>query len=102
MRMSYNEVNILVYFFLIPFSWLCMLDGVLGFHYLKIGFALFSLGFTFRCRDFAGFSDWLFDRSAVFLLSFKRFGIGYVHSSVLICVLLPMFVYMFLSYLLLL
>ena len=102
LRISYNEINILVWYFLIPFSWLCILDGILGFHFLKMGFALFTLGFAFGCRDFACFSDWLFDRSVVFLLSFRRFGMGYVLSSVLICVLVPLGIYLFLLYLLLL
>jgi hypothetical protein len=60
------------------------------------------LGFAFGCRDFAGLSDWLFDRSAVFLLSFRHLGIGYKLSSVLICILLPLLMYFFLFYLLLL
>ena len=90
---TYNEINIIVYYFLIPFSWLLLLDILLGFHYLKIAFAIYCLGFVVACRNFKEYSDWLFDKSVSFLNSFNRLGSNYVASSVWICVAVPVLVY---------
>ena len=40
--LSNNQINILVYYFFIPFTWLIMLDLIFEFHFLKIVFALSS------------------------------------------------------------
>lgn len=92
-KLSYNEINVLVYFFIIPFSWLVLLDYIFDFHYLKVCFALFCLGFAFGCRNFESFSDWLFGQSVRFLNYFNRFGSNYEASSVWICVSIPILVY---------
>jgi hypothetical protein len=34
LKMSYNQINIMVYFFVVPFVYLSLLDSILGFHYL--------------------------------------------------------------------
>ena len=102
LRISYNEINVVVWYFLIPFSWCGLLDAITGIHFLKSGFVIFTLGFAFGCRNFSAYSDRLFERSARFLLAFGRFGMGYMAASVLICVLLPLLIYFFLLYLLLL
>lgn len=72
--LTYNEINIIVYYFGIPFSWLCLLDIIFNFHYFKIGFAIFTLGFIVGCRNFKTYSDWLFDNSVSFLNYFNRYG----------------------------
>ncbi len=90
---TYNEINILVYYFLIPFSWLAMLDIIFGFHYLKIGFLCFGIGFRLLCKDFSRFADWAFEKSVDFLNYFNRFGSNYFASSVWICVALPILIY---------
>lgn len=91
---TYVEVNIILYFILIPCSWLVMLEimvgtrGVITFLFL-LAWLLFL---SFR-RDFRKLSESLFSRSVDFLLFFDRFGSNYVVSSVLICVVLPMLIY---------
>jgi hypothetical protein len=97
--LTYNEINILVYYFFIPFTWLVMLDLVFEFHFLKIGFATFCFGFFVGCRDFKNYSDWAFQKSVDFLLFFNRFGSNYYKSSVWICVAIPLVVYGYLGYL---
>lgn len=97
--MTYNEINIIVYYFGIPFSWLWLLDLLFNFHYFKIGFIIFTLGFIVGCRNFRTYSDWLFYKSVSFLKSFNRYGSNYVASSVLICVSLPIAVYAILLFL---
>ena len=96
---TYREVNILVYYFMVPFSWLVMLDQIFGFHYFKISFLLVCLGFYLGCRDFKSYSDWLFEKSVVFLNLFNKMGSNYVSSSVWICVALPLIIYLALAYL---
>ena len=95
---TYREVNILVYYFMVPFSWLVMLDQIFGFHYFKISFLLVCLGFYLGCRDFKSYSDWLFEKSVVFLSLFNKMGSNYVTSSVWICVALPVLTYLTLGY----
>jgi len=99
-KITYNEINIIVYFFFIPFSWLVLLDLIFEFHYLKIAFGVFALGFYFLCRDFRAFSDKLFRQSVNFLNYFNRFGSTYIITSVWICVFVPASIYAFLIYLL--
>ena len=98
-RSTYNEINIVVYYFIIPFTWLILIDNIFQFHYFKIGFVIFCLGFFFACKDFKKFSDWLFDKSVSFLNYFNRIGSNYIFSSVVICVVLPIFVYTILIWL---
>jgi hypothetical protein len=99
LKITYNEINIIVYYFLIPFSWLCMLDVIYEFHYLKLAFIIFCLGFYIGCRNFRTFSDELFMKSVYFLNYFKRFGSNYVSASVWICVVVPILIYVGLIYL---
>lgn len=96
--LTYNEINIIVYYFMIPFSWIWLLDIIFGVHYLKIAFAIFVLGFMAGCRNFRIYSDWLFYKSVVFLHYFNRFGSNYVATSVWICVSLPILIYAVLIY----
>jgi hypothetical protein len=91
--LTYNEINIVVYYFLIPFSWLILLDIIFDFHYLKIAFVVYCLGFAVGCRNFRTYSDWLFGKSVSFLNYFNRFGSNYVASSVWICVSIPILIY---------
>ena len=91
--LTYNEINVIVYYFGIPFTWLCILDKIFSFHYLKIAFVIFMLGFIVGCKNFRAYSDWLFDKSVLFLNYFNKYGCNYITSSVLICVLLPIVIY---------
>ena len=97
--LTYNEINIIVYFFLIPFSWFILIDIIYGFHYFKLTFTVICLGFYFTCRDFESFSNRLFDKSVSFLNYFNNYGSNYVASSVWICVFLPIMIYGLLVYL---
>jgi hypothetical protein len=97
--LTYNEINIILYYFVVPFSWLCLLDIILGFHYLKVAFAIFVAGFMIGCRNFKTYSDWLFCKSVDFLMYFNRYGSNYVTSSVWICVSLPIAIYALLLFL---
>ena len=97
--LTYNQINIIVYYFGIPFSWLCLLDIFFSFHYLKISFAIFTLGFMVGCRNFKTYADWLFDKSVSILNYFNKYGSNYIVSSVWICVSLPIVIYAILFFL---
>ena len=90
---TYNEINIIAYYFLIPFSWCVLLDLILDFHYFKVLSAGICIGFYVACRDFRTFSDSLFEKSVGFLNWFNRWGSNYIATSVWICVVVPLLVY---------
>ncbi len=98
-KLTYNQINIIVYYILIPFSWLALADTILDVPYFKLGFVIFLLGFFVGCRNFKLYSDWLFSKSVDFLNSLNRFGGSYISVSVWICVALPFLVYAVLIYL---
>ena len=96
---TYNEINVLLYYFIIPFTWMILLDSILCVHFLKIAAIIFSIGFFIGCKDFKEYADWLFFKSVIFLNFFNRFGSNYIKSSVWICVSLPILIYTILFFL---
>ena len=92
--LSYNEVNIVVYYIVIPFTWTILLDKIFKFHYLKLTFSLIVVALLVIIKDFSKFSDWLFDLSATFLM----FLGDYIIMSVIICVFLIIIIYLVLFY----
>ena len=98
-RFSYIAVNIIVYYFVIPFIYFIILDQILGAHYFKISFLIIISVTLLRIRDFELFSDWLFRKSADFLGSFSSIGMNYTVASVIICVFIPLAVLLVLFFL---
>ena len=96
---SYMAVNIIVYYFVIPFIYFIILDQILGSHYFKISFLIIISVTLLRIRDFELFSDWLFRKSADFLRSFSSIGMNYTVASVVICVFIPLAVLLVLFFL---
>ena len=91
--LSYRAANIVVYFILIPFSYAWMLDVILRTRALRISFVIAtSLAFLW-IKNFESFAEKLFDQSVQFLFFFRRFGLSYVAASVIICVFLPLLIY---------
>lgn len=96
---TYNEINIIVYYMLIPVSWLVMVDYLTRLTFLTpmyiIGIVLFlwkdPMSFRNRC-------DWLFEKSVDFLLLAEHIGWNYIVSSVIICVVVPLLIYAELIY----
>ena len=101
-NLSYNQINIIVYCAIIPFSWFLLLDLYFSGYFFTIGFLIFLIGFKVGCRNFKQYSDELFMKSVHFLNYFNRFGSNYYKSSVWICVLLPILIYILLITLILL
>lgn len=97
--LTYNEVNIIVYYLLIPLSWAVMIDFITMLPLLS---PMYIMGWiVFLWKDpmkFRNRCDWTFSKSVDFLLWFKKIGWNYVVSSVIICVIVPAFIYVELIY----
>lgn len=99
--MTYNEVNILVYYLLVPLSWTIMFDVLIGAGVTTTALLLVWLGIYIGARhNFREWCDQTFKKSVDFLNLFNRWGGNYVLNSVIICVLTPLIVYGVLAYLL--
>lgn len=100
---TYNEINIIVYYLLIPLSWTIMFDCWSGSPITSL--ALIFIWFGIKIGTWGRFrewSDWAFMRSVDFLNYFNRFGGNYELNSVVICVLVPIIIYVGLFLLLIL
>ena len=100
--LTYNEVNILVYYLLIPLSWTVMFDCWLGLPITSAALMCVWIRIFIAIRHtFREWCDQAFQDSVNFLNWFNRWGGNYVLNSVIICVLLPLFIYGILIWLLL-
>ena len=92
--LTYNEVNIIIYYLLIPLSWAVMIDFITMLPLLSpmyiVGWIVFLWKDPMRFRDRC---DWAFGKSVDFLLWFKKIGWNYIVSSVIICVVVHALVY---------
>ena len=100
--LTYNEVNILLYYLIIPLSWTTMFDCWVKKPYTTAALALTWLGIFIATRhNFREWCDWAFQDSVDFLNWFNRWGGNYVLNSVIICVAIPLIIYVGLFILLL-
>jgi hypothetical protein len=98
--LSYEEINIIVYYIVTPLIYVVMIDRIFRFHYFKIIFTLaVALTFIFM-ESFYKFSMLLFIKSQNFLLGFKIIGWNYTEASVIICVVFPALLFVALIFLL--
>lgn len=96
---TYNEVNIIVYYLLIPLSWAAMVDYITMMPFLTPMYIYAWVIFLWKDQmKFRDRCDWAFDKSVEFLLYFKKIGWNYIVSSVIICVVVPILVYLELIY----
>ncbi len=96
---TYNEVNIIVYYLIIPLSWTVMIDYLTKLPFLTPMFVLAWIIFLWKdTMKFRDRSDWAFQKSVDFLLWFRRIGWNYIVSSVIICVVVPIIIYIELIY----
>lgn len=96
---TYNEVNIIVYYLVIPLSWTIMLDYITRMPFLTPLFLLAWIVFIWKDKvDFRTRCYLAFKKSVDFLLWFQKIGWNYIVSSVIICVVIPILVYIELIY----
>ena len=99
--LTYNEVNILVYYLLIPLSWCIMLDCFWGFPITTFILIFIWVGIFIATRHiFQEWCDLRFQESVDFLNWFNRLGGNYILNSVIICVVIPLIIYIGLTILL--
>lgn len=89
---SYREINIIVYFIIIPAVFVYLIGKLLS---SKIPFRLF-LGLLLialvTIPNFEVFSIHAFDVAVDFLNWFDNIGLNYIEASVVICVLVPILI----------
>lgn len=90
---TYNEINIIAYYIVLPFVYVVLLDRIFHKHVLKITYVLGWTAILVAVRNFSSFCDVLFKASVDFLLMFSAVGLDYVAASVVICVILPAMVF---------
>ena len=92
---TYNEINILVYYLLIPLTWTIIVDLLIGAPMTTSALLLVWAGIKIgTVGRFSEWYDWAFMRSVDFLNYFNRWGGNYHLNSVVICVAIPIFIYM--------
>ncbi|MBV1923163.1 MAG: hypothetical protein KUG68_03950 [Flavobacteriaceae bacterium] len=95
---TYHEINIIVYFILIPLIFAFFIDKILKKNYFKIGVAGFVFISLLFISDFEKFSTTLFNYSVDFLNWFEVIGLNFIQASVVICVIVPIIIIMVLMY----
>ena len=96
--LTYREVNIIVYFILIPTILIYLIGKILKRKSLIIVFGILVFLTIILIPDFELFSDKLFDKSVDFLNWFDLIGLNYVQASVVICVIIPIIITLLLFY----
>lgn len=96
--LTYVEINIIVYFILIPSLFLFLISKIIRKKYPIIVFLGLVFVLIILVDDFEKFSKEVFDKSVVFLNWFKIVGLNYVQASVVICVILPILILLTLNY----
>lgn len=96
---TYHEVNIILYYILIPAVFMILLDRIFKTNWLKIAFGILVILTLLLVPSFKEFSTTLFNKSVTFLKWFQELGLNYVQASVVICVVVPFFIILILIYL---
>ena len=88
--LTYNEINVIIYYALIPFGFAIIIDAIAGRHWCKTAvIGLWALITLVTLNNFSSFADTAFELSVAFLKAFDLIGVNYVAASVVICVILP-------------
>ena len=91
---TYREINIIVYYLIIPLSWCIMLDYIIGLPITTpIWILLWVYIFWSKRKFFRQWCDVAFQLSVDFLLKFQRIGWNYWVASVIIGVVVPLIFY---------
>lgn len=92
-----NNFKIIVYYLIVPLTWTILFDVGIGLPIATPIVILVWLCVWFTKRKyFRSWCDVAFDASVKFLLSFKHVGWNYEKASVIICVIVPIIIYVLL------
>lgn len=109
MHLTYNAINVLIYYWLVPATWTFMIDWKVDCHLTTPMFGVFFPILTVvlcaawvgiilaTCKFFGKWCDYVFEASVDFLNYFNRWGGNYVLNSVIICVAIPIIIYLLLT-----
>jgi hypothetical protein len=97
--LTYHEVNIIIYYIIIPGFFVFLISKIFKAKSLIIGFLAFVFLILILVPDFEKFATTLFEKSVAFLNWFENFGLNYVQASVVICVIIPILIIALLTYL---
>lgn len=86
-----------VYYVFVPAVFFALIDRIIKRPICLLVFSAVVLLTCLRIENFALFSEQLFNSSVRFLLGFSRFGIGYDMASVIICVVMPIMLFIVLA-----
>ena len=89
LHLSYNEINIIVYYLLIPLSWCIMLDCLIGMPITTLLLIAVWAVIFLKVKSFSSWCDKGFKLSQRFICLFGE----YVEYSVIICVFIPVLIY---------
>ena len=89
LHLSYNEINIIVYYLLIPLSWCIMLDCLIGMPITTLLLVAVWAVIFLKVKSFSEWCDKGFKLSQMFICLFGE----YVKYSVIICVFIPVLIY---------
>ena len=89
LHLSYNEINIFVYYLLIPLSWCIMLDCLIGMPITTLLLVAVWAVIFLKVKSFSEWCDKGFKLSQRFICLFGE----YVKYSVIICVFIPVLIY---------
>ena len=103
LNLTYNEVNIIVYYMIVPLTWCIMLDFILNsWPWMSVVWLTLCVAVIWWHRkDFSSWCDWAFQKSVNFLLWFRHIGWDYYKASVIVCIAVPIAIYSILTTLLL-
>ena len=87
---SYQAINIIIYYIVIPFIYFIIIDRIFGTFYFTVSYVIIIAISIFLIKDFELFSKILFNKSVIFLRSFTAIGMNYIVASVIICVFIPL------------
>ena len=98
MHLTYNEINIIVYYSIIPMTWCIMLYVIIKTPvFTPIWVALCLIVYLVKRKEFSSWCDRFFMKSVDFLESFHPIGWNYTKASVIICVIVPIAIYIILA-----
>ena len=66
--LTYEEVNIIIFFLIIPLTIIILIDAVYRNHYIKVGYVLFLILFAWISEFSQNFFDRAFNLSVNFLI----------------------------------
>lgn len=93
-HLTYNEINIIVYYFVIPLTWCIMIDMIIRLFLLtSLWIILWIYIIWSKHKYFSKWCDMAFQLSVEFLLKFQKIGWDYWKASVIICVVIPIIIY---------